>query len=327
MLFYWLSVFLALVLSASAQAQGLERVLLVFGSSGGNLTAFWVAKEANLYRKNGLDVDMVFLRGSTTAINAIVSGEAQFAALGASSAILSRLGGSDTVMIATAAPGLAFYLVTKPEITTKEELRGKRLGVSRPGTDSDVATRLALEKIGLTDKDVQILSVGGDAERLLALKQGVVEGTVVSPGSLVAARKLGFRPFLDLLQMGISYEQAGLITTHSLTQKRPDTVQRFVKSFVEAIHYAKNHRDSTILVLKKYMRTEDKDVLDANYDYYVGRVFPMKPYVSQQGLEAVLDFLKRSNRAADRAKVEEFMDNSFVRRLEEEGFIRALYGR
>ncbi len=327
MLGYWLSVFLFLILPSSVLAQELERVILMFGSAGGNLTAFWVAKEAGLYRKNGLDVDMVFLRGSTTAINAIVSGEAQFAALGASSAVLSRLGGSDTVMVATAAPGLAFYLVTKPEIATKEGLRGKRLGVSRPGTDSDVATRLALEKIGLADKDVQILSIGGDAERLAALKQGVVDGTVVSPGSLVAARKLGFRPFLDLLQMGIPYEQAALITTRSLIQKRRVTVQRFVKSFVEAIHYAKNHRDSTVQVLKKYMRTDDMDVLDANYDYYVGRVFPMSPYVSEQGLQAVLNFLKRSNSAADRARVEEFIDNSFVRRLEDEGFIKALYGR
>lgn len=328
-LVYWLcfAFLFILILPVSVPAQGTERVILVFGSSGGNLTAFWVAKEANLYRQNGLDVGMVFLRGSTTAINAVVAGEAQFAALGASAAILSHLGGSDTILIATAAPGLAFYLVTRKEITTKEKLRGGRLGISRPGTDSDVAVRLALEKMGLTDKDVQILTVGGDSERLLALRQGIVDGTVVSPGSMVAARKFGFYPLLDLLQMGIPYEQAALITTRSLIQKSPGTVQRFVKSFVEGIHYAKTHRDHTLQVLKKYMRTEDPDVLGANYDYYVERVFSMTPYVSEQGLQGVLNFIKKSHPAAGRAKVEELIDNSFVKRLDEEGFIRALYGR
>ncbi len=308
-------------------AQKVDRAVLAFGSSGGNLTAFWVAREAGLYRNYGLDVDVVFLRGSTTAINAMVAREAQFAALGASSSVLARLGGADTVLIATAAPGLSFYLVAKKEIKNAAELKGKKIGISRPGTDSDLAARVAVQKSGLAEKDVSFINIGSDMERVAAMKQNVVDATVMTPAAYVAAQKLGFHSILDLSQMNIPYEAASLITTHTLIRENADMVGRFAKGFVAGIHYAATHRDFTLKVLKKYMRTDDQDVLTASYDYYVGGVIPRVPYVSEQGLQAVLDFVGQRNPQARGAKVQEFMDNRFVKELEGSGFISSLYGR
>jgi NitT/TauT family transport system substrate-binding protein len=311
----------------SGRSQKIERAVLAFGSFGGNLTAFWVAREAGLYRQQGLDVDVVFLRGSTTAINALVVGEAQFGALGASSSLLAKLGGSDTVLIATAAPGLSFYLVSRKEITSAAGLKGKKLAVSRPGTDSDFAARLAVQQLGLGERDVNIVTIGSDNERITALNLGVVDATVLTPAAYVAAQKLGFRALLDLNALNIPYEAAGLITTRTLIQNKPETVTRFTKGFISGIHYAKSHRDFTIGVLKKYMRTDDMDVLNVSYDYYVGRVIPRVPYVSEAGLQTVLDFIKRSNPKAANAKAQDFMDNRFVKELDEADFIRALYNR
>lgn len=311
---------------ALAWGQKAERAILAFGSTGGNLTAFWVAREAGLYRQNGLDVDVVFLRGSTTAINALISKEAQFAALGASSSVLARLGGMDTVLIATAAPGLSFYLVTKKEIKTAADLKGKKLAISRPGTDSDLAARIGVQKLGLSEKEVDFINIGSDTERVTALKQGVVDGTVLTPAAYVAAQKLGFHALLDLKEANVPYEAASLITTRTLIRENPEMVARFTKGFVAGIHYAKTHREFSVKVLKKYMRTEDLDVLNASYDYYVERVIPKVPYVSEAGLQTVLDFIGKRNAQAASAKVQDFMDNRFVRELEEQGFIRSLYG-
>jgi ABC-type nitrate/sulfonate/bicarbonate transport system substrate-binding protein len=102
----------------SADAQKFDRAVLAFGSTGPNLTPFWVGRDAGLYRRYGVDVDVVFFRGSTIAINALATRDAHFGAFGASSSVLARLGGMDTTLIATATPGLLFYLVTRKESKT-----------------------------------------------------------------------------------------------------------------------------------------------------------------------------------------------------------------
>jgi NitT/TauT family transport system substrate-binding protein len=318
---------IVVLLPAAAPAQKLERAVLAFGSTGPNLTPFWVGREAGLYRQYGLDVDVVFFRGSTIAINALATKDAHFGAFGASSSVLARLGGLDTVLIATATPGLLFYLVTKKEIRNASDLKGKRIGASRPGTDSDLAARVAVQKLGLSEKDLSILSMGTDAERLSAMTQGIADATVVTIGGYVAAQKLGFHSILDLSQLNIPYEAASLITTRSLIKENPEMVSKFTRGFVAAIRHAQANREFTLKVLSKYMRTSDQEVLNASYDYYVGRIIPRTPYVSEKGLQAVIDFIRQRNPQTPPAKAADFMDNRFIKELDESGFIKALHAK
>lgn len=311
---------------ASLSAQKLDRAILAFGSSGGNLTPFWVGREAGLYRQYGLDVDVVFFRGSTIAINALATKDAQFAGLGASSSVLAKLGGIDTMLIATATPGLLFYLVAKKDIRTATDLKGKKIAVSRPGTDSDLAARVAVQKLGLGEKEVSYLSIGSDTERIMAVSQGIVDATVVAVAGYVAAQRLGFNTLVDLAQANVPYEAASLITTQTLIRENPEMVRRFAKGFVAAIHYSQTHREVTLKVLAKYMRTEDKDILNASYDYFVGRAIPRVPYVNERGLQAVVDFIRQRNPQTPNVKAVEFMDNRFIKELEDSGFIKSLYG-
>ena len=326
---YFVRGFLITLLSVTpvtASAQKLDRAILAFGSSGGNLTPFWVGREAGLYRQYGLDVDVVFFRGSTIAINALATKDAQFAGLGASSSVLARLGGVDTMLIATATPGLLFYLVAKKDIKTASELKGKKVAVSRPGTDSDLAARVAVQKLGLGEKEVSYISIGSDTERVMAMSQGIVDATVVAVAGYVAAQRLGFNTLVDLAQANIPYEAASLITTQTLIRDNPEMVRRFTKGFVAAIHYSQTHREVTLKVLAKYMRTQDKDILNASYDYFVGRAIPRVPYVSERGLQAVIDFIRQRNPQTPAVKAAEFMDNRFIKELEDSGFIKSLYG-
>jgi NitT/TauT family transport system substrate-binding protein len=308
-------------------AQKLERAVLAFGSTGPNLTPFWVGRDAGLYRQYGLDVDVVFFRGSTIAINALATRDAHFGGFGASSSVLARLGGVDTVLIATATPGLLFYLVAKKEIRNANDLKGKKIAASRPGTDSDLAARVAVQKLGLAEKDVSILSMGTDAERMTAMTQGVADATVVTIGGYVAAQKLGFHSLIDLSQANIPYEAASLITTRGLIRDNLEMVTKFMKGFLAAIQYAQSHREVTLKILSKYMRTSDQEVLNASYDYYVGRVIPRAPYVSEKGLQAVIDFIRQRNPQTPIVKAQDFMDNRFIKELDDSGFIKSLYNR
>jgi NitT/TauT family transport system substrate-binding protein len=313
--------------ATGALAQKFERAVLAFGSTGPNLTPFWVGRDAGLYRKYGLEVDVVFFRGSTIAINALATRDAHFGAFGASSSVLARLGGVDTVLIATATPGLLFYLVARKEIRNAIDLKGKKIAVSRPGTDSDLAARVAVQKLGLAEKDVQILSLGTDTERMSAMSQGIADATVVTIGGYVAAQKLGFHSLIDLSQANIPYEAASLITTRSLIKENTDMVKRFASGFVAAIQYAQANREITLRILSKYMRTNDGEILNASYDYYVGRIIPRAPYVSEKGLQAVIDFIRQRNPQTPAVKAADFMDNRFVKELDDSGFIKSLYAK
>ncbi len=315
------------LIALPVRAQKLEHAVLAFGSTGPNLTPFWVGRDAGLYRQYGLDVDVVFFRGSTIAINALATRDAHFGGFGASSSVLARLGGVDTVLIATATPGLLFYLVAKKEIRNARDLKGKKIAASRPGTDSDLAARVAVQKLGLSENDVSILSMGTDAERMTAMTQGVADATVVTIGGYVAAQKLGFHSLIDLSQAHIPYEAASLITTRSLIKDNPEMVTKFMKGFLAAIQYAQSHREATLKILSKYMRTSDQEVLNASYDYYVGRIIPRAPYVSEKGLQAVIDFIRQRNPQTPPVKAQDFMDNRFIKELDESGFIKSLYSR
>jgi ABC-type nitrate/sulfonate/bicarbonate transport system substrate-binding protein len=118
-----------------------------------------------------------------------------------------------------------------------------------------------------------------------------------------------------------------MITTRSLIKDNPEMVRRFTKGFVAAIQYAQTHREVTVKVLSKYMRTTDADVLNASYDQYVGRVIPRVPYVSEQGLQAVIDFIRQRNPQTPNVKAQDFMDNRFIKELDDSGFIKALYAK
>jgi NitT/TauT family transport system substrate-binding protein len=310
---------------SSAWAQKLDHAVLAYGSTGANLTPFWVAREAGLYKQYGVDVDIVFFRGSTIAINALATKDAHFGAFGASSSVLAKLGGVDTVLVATAAPGLLFYLITKKEIRNASDLKGKKVAISRPGTDSDLGARVALQRLGLDEKDVSFISVGTDSERLAAMVQGVVDATVVTVSGYITGQKLGFHSILDLGQARIPYEAASLITTRALMRDNPDLVMKYVKGFVAGIHYAKNNREPTVKILSKYMRTDDRDVLNASYDYFVSRIIPRVPYVSEKGLQAVIDFIRQRNPQTPNVKAGDFMDNRYIKELDDSGFIKGLY--
>ena len=279
-----LSVFVALA-PLPVEGQKLDRAVLAFGSTGPNLTTFWLAREAGLYKQYGLDVDVVFFRGSTIAINALATKDAHFGAFGASSSVLARLGGLDTVLIATATPGLLFYLVTKKEIKNAADMKGKKIGASRPGTDSDLAARVA----------VQQARTGGKGCRDFADGHG--RRAIVGDGSRRDRRHGGdhrrlrggakARLPLDLGSLPSEHSlRSGVDDHHALAdQGKSGTGGRFVRGFVAAIQYAQTHRDVTLKVLSKYMRTTDADILNASYDYYVGRVIPRVPYVSEKGLQ------------------------------------------
>src|SRR6516164_9416355 len=195
----------------------------------------WMAKEAGIFEKNGLDVQLIYFTGGTTTVQALVSGEVPISQVAGPAVVNSALAGSDIILIACRATSLEYWLMSRPEIKRPEQLKGGSVAISAFGTASDFVARYALEKIGLTPgKDVAIVQVGGVPDRLGALLAGKIEAAVLVPPAMFIGQKKGLNILADVSKLGLPFQYTGVATSRRFVKEHPDSVRRYVRSQLEA---------------------------------------------------------------------------------------------
>ncbi len=309
-------------------AQKFPPIAVGYSSVSASFLPLWMAKEANIFTKNGLDVRMVFFNTGTTAVMALLSGDSPVTHTAGSGIINSRLGGSDPVMIAGGTVSLDWWLLSRPEIKTPAQLKGGSVGISSFGSSSDFVARYALRKLGLDpDKDVIIVAVGSPVTRQAALEGNRVQATVHVHPSTFMAQKKGFNVLADVAALGLAYQHTGVATTQKFIKEHPDIVRAYVKSQVEAVHRLKTDREGGISVLGKYMAgIKDREILEKSYDLAVtDSMLPRKQYPTLEGLKTILDFTAIKDARALKAKAEDFVEMRFIKELDQSGYIDSLY--
>ena len=313
---------LLLALASNGQAQSTKLRAAYSAESSWSL-ATWIALEGGLYKKYGLDVDLVLIRSASTITSALIAGEAPMIQLGGNGPIQAGLQGADTVNILTLVPLIPQSLVVTPDINSAADLRGKRLGVSRFGALSDLVIRRYLRKLGLDPaKDVTIVQIGGIPELVTAMKAGAISGGSISPPALTVAKKAGFRELSDFESLDYKYPAVTIATTRSFIQRSRPTALNFIRGEIEGIHAIRTQKNLAINVLKKYMRINDPDILEDGYRYAV-KFFQQRPYPTLDEARAVLEEYKSMPQAAS-AKPEQFVDLSLLQELEKEKFFDKL---
>src|SRR2546427_3439073 len=284
----------------------------------------WLAKEAKIYEKNGLDVELILVRGSGQTSAAIIGGSIFAAPVTIATVMLANLGGADMVTVAHTVPGVQTKLLVRPEIKRPEDLKGKKIGVSSFGSLGDFLERYIMRKYGLEPgRDVIMMSVGGPPEVLQALVTGAIDAGDLSYPANVTAEKKGFKVLWDARQE-VVYPSMSVVTRRKSIQEDRDTVMRLVKSHVEGIAYLKTHKDFSLKVLSKYLRTNDREILEGSYEIFT-KDFISVPYPIMQGLQPTYDYVALSRPEIRSHKPEEFMDPSFIAELDKSGFIKRLY--
>ena len=303
-------------------------VRIGYGSISGNNLGLWIAKDAGYFEQQGLAVlDFPLVEGGTLSIQSLIAGDIQFVLAGSSGIMAAVLRGADLVMVAGASNKFDFALMSQANIRTADALRGGRVGVSRFGSSSDFAARTALQYLGLDpDRDVSMLQVGGTAARLGAMQSGALEAAPEIAPATHTARKLGFNIMVDLSQIGVPYQVGPMSTSRALVAQSPETVRRFVRAYLAGIHRLKTDKAFSLEVGRHYLQTDDLEVLEETWDYYM-RVIPEVPYISDDGLAAVLQELAASDPQAASARLDQFYDNRFLQEAEASGYVRQLYGR
>ena len=310
----------------STAERPLERVTFAYSSLSGNMAPLWITQERGLFRKYGLDVQLVFIESGSTTVQSLISKEVAFAQMAGAGVVQSRLRGSDVVMIAGVVNTLTFKFFVDKSIKQPDQLKGKVVAVTRFGSSTDFALRYALERYGLTpEKDVTILQGGNMPAILAGLESGKVQGAMLSAPFTLKAKNLGFPLLADLQMLGLEYQHTGVATSQALIKSRPDLVRNVMKAYVEGIHYYKTHRTESFAILAKYLKTTDPDVLSEVYEDVGLKLTAAKPYPTLRGIGIMLRELAGATGKSAAARPEDFVDLTFVKELDSSGFIDRLY--
>jgi NitT/TauT family transport system substrate-binding protein len=317
---------LALLPAHIVSAAALEKLTIGWSAIAGSQAPFWITKEAGLFEKNGLDVTMIYVDGGSKATQALMSGDVPIAQVGGNAPVVARLRGADVTLIAGLLNVLAYSMIVSPEIKKPEDLRGKKLSVSRFGSNSDYATRKILLKWGLKpDVDVAVLQIpGGQPARMAAIQSKVVHGMVAQPPVTSLARKFNLNIIAEPEDFGGAYPTTPVASRISYIRDKRDTVRKFTRALLEGIHLYKTNKDYSKKVIAKYVKTNDNDALEDSYQYF-SRLVPQKPYPSIDAVKEALAELGEKDPKVRSAKPEDFVDMSVIKEFDDSGFIDGLY--
>jgi NitT/TauT family transport system substrate-binding protein len=304
----------------------LEKLRLVYSAIGGSQASFWIPHEAGIFRRHGLDVELLYVAGGGRAAQVVQSGEVPIGLFTGGAVINSNLAGGDLVVIASSMNVMTFVVMARPEIKRVEDLKGKKVGISRFGSATDFGLRYVEEQWPVKrQRDFTVIQMGGVSDVYSALRAGALDAGVVNAELAILARREGYRELVDIAKMGINFPTSSVVTTRSYIKRNENTVRKLVRGFVEGVHFAKTQRAPAISIMKKYLRSSDAAMFDELYEMYIVRNIPRIPRPSPEALKTVLDQMAETDPRVANLKPEQFIDARFFQELEKEGFIQRLW--
>ena len=325
MFFLWPILFFPISSGAQDKLRvGLSSVSATSGS-------IWVAEENGLFRKHGIDAEVIIIGGGASrVVSSLIAGEIQYSVGGGDAVVRSALRGADTVLVASPLKTGLQRLMVRPDIKTPAELKGKKVGITRFGSASHWVLQLFLRKWGMRSEDIQMVQLGSSPAMFASLEKAVVGGAVFTIPTFFVAEDRGYRILADPVDLDIYYLQNSVDSTKSLLRQKHDQAVRFVKGICEGLAYFKKNRKESLAVLQRKLRiqsAQEKDLryLEASYNLLATKFYNQVPYAMPKAVETTLEFISTEEPKTRGADPKVFVDESIVREVEASGFIKTLY--
>jgi ABC-type nitrate/sulfonate/bicarbonate transport system substrate-binding protein len=308
-----------------------DQLAVSYSAVSPSFGALWVAKDAGLFDRNGLDVRLIFIQSSPTNIQALINNDVQISVSGSVGVVNSALAGLDLIFIGGMYQSMLYHLIADDSIQSPKDLEGKKIGVSRFGSSSHYAVEAVLEKLGIDPgKDVTILQVGSENVRAAAVAKGGIQATVITPPLNPAYKKLGLHTLISLKDAGIAYLSDAMIVRRSYYMANPRPVRRFLRAMVEAFAFYKKpeNKPAVMKVLAKYQGLDpqrDKELLSETREVFANEFYSRIPQVTREGLAVVIKDIGRKNPEILKLNPEKMIDDSYLVELEKSGFVSSLY--
>lgn len=319
-------VWMVLLVSIINPAHGAELTRIRVGIlATGEFAQTYIAQKKGFFEKNGLGVELIYFQGGSQVIQAMLGGDIPLTVTAGPEGVIAKLQGADIALLAANNPTMHFSLFVAPEIKKADDLRGKIAGISRFGSSSDFCIRYMFKSLGLVERDVTIVQIGDNPSRLAALKSNAVQASVFTTPNTVRARKAGFTSMVDAYKLGLKFHGSGIAANGAFLRDHRPIVEQFFKGFLEGVAFAKNNKDESLRLIREFMKLKDPDEVEESYQVIIRDIQPRKPYPLKEGVEMVLRNVESTIPKAKTVKPEELIDDSILRRLDQSGFVDALY--
>ena len=305
------------------------KVLIAHGAISNNVAPLWIAKEQGIFKKYGLDVDLVFIIAGR-AMQAMLAGQVPVGTVGATHVVNANTGGGDFTMILGMQNTLDYLFIARPNIKSAEELKGKKVAIGTPSGSASLATYVALDYLGLSPRrdNIVLLGVGGVPERLGALRAGSVEATSLSPefGQVVISE--GYRVLLNTSKENLPFQSSGMVLSRTLMKSNPQLVESIAKATVEGVAFVHKPSNKEIVLksLARNLRLGKQEQVEKAYQNLIAEL-PKKPCPTIDGVASVIKLMVQHglNAKASQVKAEDITDLGLCRKFEESGFFKSLY--
>jgi len=316
---------ITLVALHSVQAQ--EKIRVGQGSVSLQSGLMHIGKDRGLFAKYGLTTETIYIPGGSTNVQVLMSGDLDLSQLSGAPGVAANLQGADIIYFAGLLDKLNYQVITRPEIKSVEQLKGKKFGVSRFGSSADFGMRAMLKRLGIDPvKEATILQIGDEPSRIAAIKSGNIDGTVANAPFGIEAERLRLNVIADSVKMDIPFFNTGLLGSKRFLDRQEAKVMNFLRAYLEAIKILKTERDYSIKALAQFTRVQNLKAVAEGYDYFVKQLEPV-PYPSVAAMQAVIDQIAETNPKARGVDARNYVNDRYLKRLEEEGFVKKVWGK
>ena len=299
-----------------------QTIKVPYVSISGFQAPLYLGERAGLFKKNQLDAQLIYMPGGSLIVQTLLSGDVGVASLAPPSAVSAWAKGAELAIVAGGIERALNVLMVNPKIKRVDELKGKRVAISRFGSLSDVSLRDALAYHKLKSQDIVIAQMGGLGERMVALTSGIVDGAILNVDQVYQAEKLGFQVLIDMRKLPLNYSTQGIVVSREFLRIQRGVVKRFLRVYIEGIKVFKSDKELSIDTLGRYIKTNDREVLVKTYDFY-REAWESLPTVRSEGIRQALDSIPEGKNP--KLTLDSLIDNSLIQELEREGFLRELY--
>src|SRR5262245_30209718 len=304
-----------------------ERLRVGLGSISLQSGLVHIAKDRGLFAKYGLVVESVYIPGGSTNVQVLVSGSLDLSQLSGAPGVAANLEGADLVYVLGLLDKLNYQLATRPEIKSVEQLKGRKFGVSRFGSSADFGMRSLLKRLGVDPvKEATILQTCDEPARMAAISSGTIDGTVVNAPFGMEAERLKLNIVADSVKMSIPFFNTGLLGTRRFMEKQEPKLMNFLRAYLEAIKVLKTERDYSIKALAQFTRVQNLKAIAEGYDYFNNQLPPV-PFPSVDAMQAVVAQIAETNPRARGVNARNYVSDRYLKRLEDEGFVKKVWGK
>lgn len=316
------SLWICLLLVGMAQAaEQLKKIRIAIPSIVIDFAPLWIARDKGIFRDERIDPEVTYIQGNVRVVQSLVAGEVQFGVAGTAGAVSARAAGEEVIIIAVPMNRLDYTFVARQPVNKPADLAGKRVGIGAVGGSDEVATRIALEKLGVNPASVTMIAAGGSAERLTALRIGSVDAATVGGATFIGGGA-GLHKVLDLTDLGVEFPFTAIFTTKRYAAANRDAVLGFIRGYMRGVRFFQENKEEAIAITARNLRTTNKELLERQWSYVKDHVFEKIPYASEKGFKLIFDMLSPRNPKVLALRIEDVYDGSYVKELVDKGFFK-----